>query len=81
LVVVVVVEVHQMDLVTHRLVQILVLVLWVDLAVVALADFKQTVHKQLLHLQILAAVAVVVDGNLIQQKLIDLVKMVQLELF
>jgi hypothetical protein len=66
LVVAVVVEVHQMDLVTHRLVQILVLVLWVDLAVVALEDFKQTVHKQLLRLQTPAAVVVVVDGNLIQ---------------
>jgi hypothetical protein len=81
LVVVVVVEVHQMDLVTHQLVRTLVWVLWVVPVVVALADFKQTVRKQLLHLQILAAVAVVVDGNLIQQKLIDLVKMVQLELF
>jgi hypothetical protein len=81
LVVAVVVEVHQMDLVTHRLVQILVLVLWVDLAVVALEDFKQTVHKQLLRLQTQAVAVVVVDGNLIQQKLIDLVKMVQLESF
>jgi hypothetical protein len=81
LVVAVVVEVHQMDLVTHRLVQILVLVLWVDLAVVALEDFKQTVHKQLLRLQTQVAVVVVVDGNLIQQNLIDLVKMVQLESF
>jgi hypothetical protein len=81
LVAVVVVEVHQMDLVTHRLVQILVLVLWVDLAVVALEDFKQTVHKQLLRLQTLVVVAVAADGNLIQQKLIDLVKMVQLESF
>jgi uncharacterized membrane protein YoaK (UPF0700 family) len=81
LVAVAVVEVHQMDLVTHRLVQILVLVLWVDLAEVAPEDFKQTVHKQLLRLQTLAAVAVAVDGNLIQQKLIDLVKMVQLESF
>jgi hypothetical protein len=66
LVVAVVVEVHQMDRVTHRLVQILVLVLWVDLAVAALEDFKQTVHKQLLRLQTQAAVVVVVDGNLIQ---------------
>jgi hypothetical protein len=48
LVVAVVVEVHQMDLVIPRLVQILVLVQWVDLAVVALEDFKQTVRKQLL---------------------------------
>jgi hypothetical protein len=66
LVAVVVVEVHQMDLVTHRLVQILVLVLWVDLAVVALEDFKQTVHKQLLRLQTLVVVEEAADGNLIQ---------------
>jgi hypothetical protein len=66
LVAVVVVEVHQMDLVTHRLVQILVLVLWVDLAVVALEDFKQTVHKQLLRLQTLVVVVEAADGNLIQ---------------
>jgi hypothetical protein len=58
-----------------------VLVLWVDLAVAALEDFKQTVHKQLLRLQTLVVVAEAADGNLIQQKLIDLVKMVQLESF
>jgi hypothetical protein len=81
LVVVVAAEVRQMDLVTHRLVRILVLVLWVDLAVVALEDFKQTVPKQLLRLQTLVVVVAAADGNLIQQKLIDLVKMVQLESF
>jgi hypothetical protein len=81
LVVAVVVEVHLLEMGTHRLVQILVLVLWVVPAVVALADFRQTVHKQLLRLQTLAVAVVAVDGNLIQQKLIDLVKMVQLELF
>jgi hypothetical protein len=66
LVAVVAAEVHQMDLVTHRLVQILVLVLLVDLAVVALEDFKQTVHKQLLRLQTLVVVVEAADGNLIQ---------------
>ena len=40
--------------------------LLVDLAAVGPEDFKQTVHKQLLHLQILVAVVAVVDGNLIQ---------------
>jgi hypothetical protein len=41
-------------------------VLLVDLAAVGPEDFKQTVHKQLLHLQILVAVAVAEVGNLIQ---------------
>jgi hypothetical protein len=81
LVAAVVVEVRQMDLVTLRLVQILALVLWVDLAEEALEDSKQTVRKQLPRLQTLVVAAVVVDGNLIQQKLTDLVKMVQLESF
>jgi hypothetical protein len=66
LVVVAVVEVRPMDLVTHPLVQILVLVLSVDLVVVEVADFKQMVHKQPPLFPILVVEVVEVDGNLIR---------------
>jgi hypothetical protein len=66
LVVVEVVEVRRMDLVTHQQVQILELAPLVEMVVVEVADFKQTVRKHLLHLQTLAVVAVAVVGKLIQ---------------
>ena len=59
------VEVRRMDLVIHQQVQILELAPLVEMVVVVPEVFKQTVLKQLLHLQTLAVAVAVVAGKLI----------------